>query len=196
MRLYTHAAGALSLYLLLNIIHPSGDIIIGALLALIGAATPDLLDHLGGSHKGIGHTLLILPPLLVLTVVRSSIGFPVFIGVISHVLMDLFTVHGCPLLYPLRDTPYHCLRKSRRLKTGTRGEEALLIFLIVVSVPLFLASSGELSGVSEAAIQVNHTTEKPVLIHVTINPEVDTNITVKGAPDNSTLVMVDTAEDP
>lgn len=139
MRFRTHITAAVALFLLVNLIHPVNSLINGALLAGLGSVIPDILDFLAGRHRGIGHTLLILPPLLLLSLGSPGIGVPLLVGVSSHLALDLFTVRGCPLLYPLNDTPYHCLRRNRRIKTGTAGEWAILSFLLILALhyPLY-----------------------------------------------------------
>lgn len=142
MKLRTHVTAAVVLFLLINFLYPVTSIIRGALLAGAAGTVPDLLDYLTGRHRGIGHTLLILPPLLLYSLKSPENGVPLLAGITSHILLDLFTVHGCPLLYPLKDTPYHCLQRKKRIKTGTAGEWALLSFLIAVTVVTSLVSAG------------------------------------------------------
>ena len=61
-----------------------------------------------------------------------SVGLAAFSAIFSHLFLDLFTVHGCPLLYPLRETRYVALRTRNRLRTGSRQEKALFIFLTII----------------------------------------------------------------
>lgn len=176
MRLRTHITAAVALFLLLNLIHPLNSLINGALLAGVGSVIPDLLDFLAGRHRGIGHTLLFLSPLLMLSVEAPGVGVPLLAGVASHLLLDLFTVHGCPFLYPLNDTPYHCLRRNRRIRTGTAGEWAVLSFLIVMVSVLSLVSVGALDKFHDT--EVRDTTVNKTGISVSIHVEADRDVNV------------------
>ncbi len=142
MKPRTHIVAGALLFIIINTLIPASGLITGALLAGASAVTPDIMDFLTGRHRGIGHSLLILPPLLLFAVKSPAYGIPLLAGITSHIIMDLFTVYGCPLLYPLKDTPYHCLRRKNRIRTGTAGEWALLSFLIVM-VLAFNPQGGE-----------------------------------------------------
>jgi inner membrane protein len=62
------------------------------------------------------------------------IGLAAFSAIFSHLFMDMFTVNGCPLLYPLREIRFVALRPRNRVRTGTRQEKAVFIFLTMIVV--------------------------------------------------------------
>lgn len=177
MRFRTHITAAVAFFLLVNLIHPVNSLINGALLAGAGSVLPDILDFLAGRHRGIGHTLLILPPLLLLSLGSPGIGVPLLVGVSSHIALDLFTVRGCPLLYPLNDTPYHCLRRNRRIKTGTAGEWAILAFLLILALALSLVSVGALDGFHEDDDGNSSVNDTGISVSVHVEADRDVNVT-------------------
>lgn len=179
VKLRTHVTAAAVLFLLINILYPVTSIIRGALLAGVAGTLPDLLDHLTGRHRGIGHTLLILPPLLLYSLKSPENGIPLLAGITSHILLDLFTVHGCPLLYPLKDTPYHCLQRKKRIRTGTAGEWALLSFLIAVTVVASLVSVGALDDAIHPQVR-NSSREgqcRTMTVEIRVDADRDVNVT-------------------
>jgi len=60
------------------------------------------------------------------------------IGFISHILLDLMTTHGCPLLYPLMKSDFVCFNRKRRIKTGTYQEKAAFVFILFLLIPIIL----------------------------------------------------------
>ncbi|QEF93791.1 metal-dependent hydrolase [Methanothermobacter sp. KEPCO-1] len=194
MRFRTHITAAVALFLIVNLLHPVNSLINGALLAGAGSVLPDLLDFLAGRHRGIGHTLLILPPLLLLSLGSPGIGVPLLVGASSHLALDLFTVHGCPLLYPLNDTPYHCLRRNRRIKTGTAGEWAILSFLLVIVSVLSLVSVGALDRFNETDTERCAVNDTVISVSVDVDADRDVNVT-RVTQNGSESVHVDFKDD-
>ena len=97
----------------------------------------------------------------------------------SHLALDLFTVRGCPLLYPLNDTPYHCLRRKKRIKTGTAGEWALPSFLIAVTVVTSLVSVGAPDDALHPQVR-NSTREgqcRTMTVDIQVDADRDVNVT-------------------
>ncbi|SCM56856.1 Conserved protein {ECO:0000313/EMBL:AAB84856,1} [Methanothermobacter wolfeii] len=177
MKPRTHIVAGALLFIIINTLIPASGLITGALLAGASAVTPDIMDFLTGRHRGIGHSLLILPPLLLFAVKSPAYRIPLLAGITSHIIMDLFTVYGCPLLYPLKDTPYHCLRRKNRIRTGTAGEWALLSFLIVMVLAFSLLSAGALDGtLREVRVEKENLTD--VKINLMLEARRDVNITV------------------
>ena len=94
------------------------------------------LPHTGGLslrlHERCTHNIFVLFITLGIVYFNMSVGLAAFSAIFSHLFLDLFTVHGCPLLYPLRETRYVALRTRNRLRTGSRQEKALFIFLTII----------------------------------------------------------------
>ena len=84
------------------------------------------------SHNRRTHNLFILFASLILLYFSIPIGLAAFSAIFSHLFLDLFTVHGCPLLYPFREIKFVALKPRNRVRTGTRQEKALFIFLLMV----------------------------------------------------------------
>ena len=78
-------------------------------------------------HKRCTHNVFVLLFAFGLIYFNLPVGLAAFSAVFSHLFLDLFTVNGCPLLYPLRETRYVALRTRNRLRTGSRQEKALFI---------------------------------------------------------------------
>lgn len=76
-------------------------------------------------HRGIMHTLL--PPAAILAIALSTeapvircLAFGIFMGYLSHLFADMFTVAGCPILFPLSRVNIRIMRfKSEDGKLGT-----------------------------------------------------------------------------
>lgn len=196
MKLRTHVTAAVVLFMLVNLLYPVTSIIRGALLAGAAGTVPDLLDYLTGRHRGIGHTLLILPPLLLYSLKSPENGIPLLAGITSHILLDLFTVHGCPLLYPLKDTPYHCLQRKKRIKTGTAGEWALLSFLIAITVVTSLVSVGAPGDALHPQIRNSSRDGQCRTMTVNIQVDADRDVNVTSYHTNgSESILVDFRDD-
>lgn len=103
---------------------------------------PDILDKLLGKHRGFGHSLLWLVPFSLVGFWDMGVAAAILIGFSSHLLMDIFTVHGCPLLYPIREMNFVSLGKKRRIKTGTNTDKSVFIFLVFLLIPLTIYTTG------------------------------------------------------
>ena len=69
-----------------------------------------------------------------------------FIGFLSHILLDLLTPTGCPLFLPFNSLYYKVFRKEdNAVRTGSASEKALTIILfmilVIVIFSCFLANS-------------------------------------------------------
>ena len=144
MRWVTHQVGALAARLWLNL--PCA----GLAAAWFGGILPDIMDQkLAGCfkdrqtgfnrvHRGFTHwpglwlagffaTLCFLPPQM--TVLARPLLIGLFVGGLSHVVLDMLTVQGVPL------RPFS--RKNRislkLCKTGGIGEYAFLATMLVLS---------------------------------------------------------------
>ncbi len=100
---------------------------INPLITLIGGVLPDLdvvLTMLGvnfnKAHRKITHSLLFIIILLPLLLTPS--GYPLIIGVITHLITDL-DHWGLPLLYPLSNKHYSIMsiNHSKNLSSTNEG---------------------------------------------------------------------------
>lgn len=110
---------------------------IGSKFKLISIVINNLFGHRGATHAPIVH-MLITTILLILgggltdypKLIYTSFVIGLFIGGISHLLLDSITVKGIPLLYPISN------RKFRLCKL-TVGKQELLIQAILVVLTIF-----------------------------------------------------------
>jgi len=116
MRSYTHIAGAILLFVTLAYFTNLDHVIIGIFFASWGSVFPDILS---GKHRGIGHSIFWLIPFALMCFWNLTVGVAMLLGFISHVFLDILTMYGCPVLYPLWKTDFVCFGKKRRIKTGT-----------------------------------------------------------------------------
>lgn len=107
-------------------------------LIAIGSMLPDI-DHSGSTfgrkikpisrrieHRGVTHSLLFL---LAMTVISPYIG----IGILTHIVLDLFNPNGVKLLYPLK-IKVKVPIISHFIKTGGVMEHIILFLIISVGI--------------------------------------------------------------
>ncbi|MFC1800682.1 metal-dependent hydrolase [Nanoarchaeota archaeon] len=145
----THLAFGLLAALITRSFVNTGNIFIFFALVLIGALLPDI-DHPNSKinqklkitkifgyifkHRGIFHTLffaLLLPGLIYFSVGKPY-GTALFIGYLSHLLIDGLTVSGINFLHPIAN-----LRISGFVETGTMAETMtfiVIIFAIIINI--------------------------------------------------------------
>lgn len=134
----THLLGGLAAGTAIAAFAPAGSLlpIAGVALAGVAALAPDRIQYTIRSarfplegHRGISHTLIF--------VAVTSLCFRVDLapywcaGLLSHLLLDVITIAGIPLLWPLR-----ARRVSLSLTTNGSASEAVLRALLVVFVAL------------------------------------------------------------
>jgi inner membrane protein len=142
MRSYTHIAAAMLFYVLFSFLFNFDRFMLGIFFAAWISVFPDILDKLLGKHRGFGHSLLWLVPFSLVGFWDMGVAAAILIGFSSHLLMDIFTVHGCPLLYPIREMNFVSLGKKRRIKTGTNTDKSVFIFLVFLLIPLTIYTTG------------------------------------------------------
>ena len=136
MRSYTHITGAIVLFLSFAYLTNLNNLLVGILFASWITLFPDILDRLIGKHRGYGHSIIWIIPCLLAAFFNVTIAIALIIGIISHVLLDLITTHGTPILYPLWKTNFVVLNKKRRIKTGTNHDKAVFLALIFLLIPI------------------------------------------------------------
>lgn len=88
-----------------------------------------LAGHRSITHSLAGGVLLAIPVLIAQEYASMNFLFPFLIGYLSHLLLDLLTPQGCPLLWPL---PLHI--KIPLVATGGVLEIIFTAVLVVVAV--------------------------------------------------------------
>lgn len=124
--------------------------------AIAGSLFPDI-DHknsfIGKKTKGVskainkiaGHRKLFHAPLIYLFLYSTSIGMltdkliltgvkGLFLGVLSHLILDSFTIGGLPWFYPLSKKKF----SLAPIKTSGRLEDILCGILICLNISIFL----------------------------------------------------------
>lgn len=183
MRYYTHIVGSLLIALLFAIIF---SIKPGALyLFVAGAAAPilDLLDSFMGTHERKTHNIFVIIGSLTFIFINFQIGIAIFAAVFSHIILDLFTVHGCPLLYPLKEIKFVCLNRKNRVKTGTKKEKALFLFFLVIVIGAMLGNYQVFAAIDHQTSNINNASEVNVSnnsSNLTGNIKTYTNVNIQG----------------
>ena len=149
MLFYTHLALAFLFGLIgISYFHPSNQILF-IILVLFGGLLPDVdssKSKLGSKvkvisiffkHRGIFHSLLILPVIAFLLYYfgYSHFALPIIIGYVSHFVGDIVTKEGLMLLYPLSD-----FRIKGMIRTGGFIEKIIFIALLLMSGYFLLLS--------------------------------------------------------
>lgn len=133
--------------------------------AVIGSLFPDI-DHKGSyigrrmkitsgiisslfKHRGATHSPIIMGGFVSLLYLLSRAFFPLdiipillsgfFVGIISHILLDMITKGGVPLLYPLIDKKINLTN----MKTGSSGENFVLFLMVIALVCVGFVSVGK-----------------------------------------------------
>ena len=140
MKFYTHIAGALLFYLILAHFLNPGHLLLNLFIVSVISITPDILDKLSGTHRGMGHSILWIIPIIFVGLYNIVLGAALLVGFLSHIILDSFTVNGCPLLYPFKKTKFTCLGKKRRIKTGTNQDKSVFFFFIIFLIPMIIFS--------------------------------------------------------
>lgn len=94
-------------------------------------------------HRGITHTLIALVAVAAAAYMLLPLPYAVGAagGYLSHLLADMMTVSGLPILWPYKRESLHLLPKRLRLTTNTLPEHllaGLLMVFLVWQVPQIL----------------------------------------------------------
>jgi inner membrane protein len=203
MREYTHITGAILLFLTFAYLTNINNLIIGIFFAGWISVFPDIIDKLTGNHRGIGHSIIWLIPFALVGIFNLTIAIAMIIGFISHILLDLMTIHGCPVLYPILKTDFVCFNRRRRIKTATYQEKAAFVFLLFLLIPviLFISNIGTLGGegaeqnvVFASSTDAKNSTEDVIKnnynLNFQLNEGTNKKITVRKVNENETTIMV------
>ena len=140
MRYYTHIAGSLIFALAIAVLFSIEVSSVYLFLASVAAPFLDILDSFLGTHERKTHNIFILFGSLAVAMLHFQIGMAIFAAVFSHIFLDLLNVHGCPLLYPIKEIKFVGLREKHRVRTGTKQEKALFLFFAVIFVTVMLGN--------------------------------------------------------
>lgn len=119
------AAGALAA-LLPDVDHPQGTL--RQRLVVVG--------HIGLfwlPHRGLTHTILALALVAAAAwaLVPGPLAMAVTAGYGSHLVADMLTPRGLPLLWPLSGRQLHLAPTPLRIRTGSFGETLMFVLLLV-----------------------------------------------------------------
>jgi inner membrane protein len=85
------------------------------------------------THRGFFHSLLFMVLVLIFLNYAFPIGmFGFFVGFLSHILADIFTLEGIRVLYPFN------FKFFGFVKTGELSETIILFFFVLLDIFLFL----------------------------------------------------------
>jgi inner membrane protein len=214
MRSYTHIAGAILLFISFAYLTSLDYILYGMLFACLISLFPDILDNLSGKHRGWGHSILWLIPFTLTGFWSVTLAAALIIGLISHMVLDVLTTKGCPILYPLSKTNFVVLKENKRIKTGTNGEKAIFILLVfllasimfftffiinIEKTPInfntFFASGTNETNITNHNTSNSHqnystTPQKDVNINLQVKNKENKNISVMKVSDNETDYLI------
>ena len=206
MKFYTHIAGAILFFLILAHILHIQYILIGIFFASWISVFPDVLDKLLGNHRGFGHSIIWIVPFSIVGVFNFTIAAALLTGFLSHLLLDIFTVHGSPLLYPFKKTKFVALGKRRRIRTGTNQDKAVFIFILFLVIPFFLFTTGAGQMLTEKTLDPvlaapgetpsqstsnnSSAIKNNINVYLTVENSVNKNITIQKADESPTIILV------
>lgn len=137
MRFYTHIAGGVLLFTLLVWIFNLPFSIAGLLFTGWISVLPDLVDRVIGEHRGWGHSVIWLIPIVFSFLINSTLGIAFLSGFMMHILFDIVTKKGVPFLYPFSATRLVMPKKEKsRIITGSKQEIALFIVVMLLFAPV------------------------------------------------------------
>lgn len=160
MKFYTHIPAGLLLYTvfvwILNQPYTMGAVLFVIFISIL----PDLLDRVLGSHRGWGHSAILLIPLVCVAIWIPELSIAGLSAFLMHILLDTITKKGVPFLYPFNKTRLVMPKKEKsRIKTGHKKEIALCLIIIFLLIPV---SYGVLHGFPDLSntLKGNNSTNK------------------------------------
>lgn len=147
MRFFTHIAAGLLLYTVLVWLLNQPYTLAGLMFVTIGSLLPDLIDQATGAHRGWGHSIIWIIPIIFIFIWNTQLGLGFMAGFLMHILFDAMTKKGVPFLYPFGKTRIVVPKKEKsRIQTGHKKEIALFIVVILILLPV---SYGVICGFPE-----------------------------------------------
>jgi inner membrane protein len=211
MRSYTHIAGAVLLFISFAYLTNLNYLWIGILFAAWISMFPDLLDRLIGTHRGYGHSIFWIMPCLIVGFWSITIAAALVTGLVSHIIFDILTTKGSPILYPLSKTNFVVLKENRRIKTGTNQDKAVFLALVFLLIPVLfftfqsihtdktpfdLSHAFAANGTNEsntASTNSQYSIKNNPNLNIQLPKpvkNVNENITIKKVNENETCIMV------
>lgn len=204
MRFYTHIAAATLFFIIFSFILniKNTTLFWGIILTSLISILPDIIDIIiDKDHRGIGHSLLLWIPIIGLLSIYNQntvLIIALLSALTSHILLDLITRNGYPLFYP-KKIMFVALNRKRRIKTGTKQDKAVFIFLIILLIPTLILSFNIYSISSPQFVQAqeptNNTLNDTKIIKDNVNVNIDskmknTNISIKMITPNETEILI------
>lgn len=153
MKFYTHVPASLLLYTILVWILNQPYTIGGVLFVIVISVLPDLLDKVLGSHRGWGHSAILLIPLVCVAIWIPALSIAGLSAFLMHILLDTLTKKGVPFLYPFSKTSLVMPKNEKsRIQTGHKKEIALCLIIIFLLIPV---SYGVLIGFPDISNELN-----------------------------------------
>jgi len=107
----------------------------------IGMKLPYLsvpLKLLGIRHRTFTHSIWFMVIFLMVAFLFKSIFlYGVSLGILMHLIGDMLTKGGVPLLYPISDKHYRLLPKNLAFYTNSLTEHLLVAILVLVNIGIF-----------------------------------------------------------
>lgn len=210
MRHYSHIPGAVLFYLVFAFIVGLKNPIMGVLLAAGISMFPDMVEKVTGEHRSLGHSLIWLVPLGLFALTSVMLAAALIIGFLSHLFLDVCTANGCCFLYPFKDKGFTCLPPKRRIVTGSNHDKAFSMVLVMLAVPLILATfsilpaigsmEGLLANPLDEVYAPNDTTKSGDIqndfnMYFDLDQGTNKNITIHKEENTTTILITDIKAD-
>lgn len=207
MNLHTHVVGAVLFFMVftyLTDIHNPLAIVMGILITAGVSVFPDVVERYTGEHREIGHSLIWILPLGLFGLVNLMVAAALLIGFLSHIFLDIFTPNGSPILYPFQKTDFKSQSSKRRIKTGTKQDKAVFIFLTILLVPMVLINFSLLPPVDATDLSITsmgndsstpaETIQNDINLYFELDDATNKNITVHKGENTTTILVTEIQE--
>lgn len=200
MNYYTHITGAILFYLAYAYLTGLNNPLLGVIFAAGISLFPDLVEKVSKKHRVLGHSIIWLVPLSLFALSSVPLAVALIIGFLTHLLLDFFTVRGCPFLYPYKEKSFACLHPKRRITSGSNEDKVLFILIVMLMIPLVIVTFNLLApiensmGFAYANGGGQNTTETmsgDVNVNLNLNNASNKNVTVQKTGNTTNILIMD-----
>lgn len=200
MRYYTHVPGAILFYLVFAYLVGLSNPILGVVVAAGMAMFPAVVEKVSEKYRALAHSLIWVVPLAFFAFSNVLLSVALIIGFFSHLFLDIFTIRGCPFLYPFKEKNFTCLHHKRRILPGSNQDKVLFILIMMLMVPLLLVTFNLLTPIENSlgfayadgeALNTTDTTQGDVNINLNLNNASNKNVTVQRSENVTNILVTD-----
>ena len=123
-----------------------------SVLNLFSRLLSALIRVAAAGHRGATHWLVtclavsVLAGLAGLGIGFPDLGFWLFLGCLSHLVLDMMTISGLEVLMPFSEQKFHLLPKGLRVRTGNFVDYGLTFLFSLIAVSLVYLSMASSIG--------------------------------------------------